>query len=144
VSHGPRDKVDPVPGRQSLGGMPSYDLRERSCAYEDPALVCLPTAADGKLDSVLKLDATREKEDAPLHLAWVHTAHHHLVVSKVKTLGDASEVVLVEDTAEHEDVARVLVAEGDGSADMIRSVAIDVLNACFQLGRHYPFVHKCL
>ena len=135
--------MHPVHGRQSLRGMPSYVSRERSCAYEDPALVCMPTASDRKLDSVLKLDATREREDAPLHLARVHTAHYHLVVSKVKTLGNISEVVLVEDTAEHEDVARVLATEGDRSADMIRSVAKDVLNTVLQLGWHYLVFHKC-
>jgi len=124
--------------------MLSYGLRKRSCAHEDPAMVRLTTTTDGNLDSVLKLDAALEREDASLLLAMFQTDYYYLVVSEVKTLGNASEVVLVEQTAKHEDMARVLATEVDWSADMIRSVAKDVLNAGLHPGWHYFFLHKCL
>jgi len=109
--------------------MPIHGLRKRSCAHEDPALERISASADAGLDSLLKLDSALKREDACNHLAMVHTAHQHLVVSEVQTLGDRCEVSLAEHATEHEDVARVLAIDGDGSLHILRCVGLDVLNA---------------
>ena len=59
---------------------------------------------------MLELDGVLERKDASLDLLLVDTADHHLVVSQIQTPGDVLEVLLTEDPAEHEDVARVLAA----------------------------------
>jgi len=121
--------------------MPSYGLRKRNCADKDPALERIPTAGDSGLDSLLKLDTALEREDVCLHLAMVHTAHQHLVVSEVQTPGDRCEVPLAEHATEHKDVARVLALDGDGSGHMLRSVGLDVLNAVFYELWHFLLVN---
>lgn len=99
--------------------MPSYGFKKRDCAHKDSAKVRLPTAADGNLDLFLELNTALEMEDFRLHLGMIHTTHHHLVVSEVQTLGNVCEVFIVKHTTEHEDVARMLAINDDGSGTIV-------------------------
>ena len=114
----------------------------RSHPDEDLALERLGSTTDGSRHPDLELDGVGEGEDSSAQLALVHTAHRHLVVSEVQAGADVLEVIIVEHTTEHEDVAGMLAVHDEGSVRSSGSIGSQVRDAIFHPSWHYLCLHE--